>query len=92
MILLAHYLRRSFGLMKMDSGALVYYLFGCTIGKHYFDVFTKLSTGKQREVSIIICLLCVVLETLEIYNILSLPLTVRLVYACLHSVWRSGTS
>ena len=80
MILLAHYLQRSFGLMKLDSRAFVYYLFGCTIGKYYFNIFTKMSTRRQREVSIIIFLICVVLQMLEIYDVLSLPLAVRLVY------------
>ena len=63
--------------VKMDANAVVFYMIGCMIGKYYFDAFSAPSSKKGRIIGGVVCLACMALQMLNIYNVFHLPSAAR---------------
>ena len=62
-----------FDVIRIDESYLVFYAFGCMIGKHYFPVFTKRAERPVRAVSVLACAVCMTLQMLHKCGVIVLP-------------------
>lgn len=67
---------RAFDVIRIDESYLVFYAFGCMIGKHYFHIFTERANGSVRAVSAVACIACMTLQMLHKCGVLILPAVV----------------
>lgn len=62
--------------LGINTNFTVFYIVGCFIGKHYLSLATKPSTKPLRITSLITTICLLIIKTLSVYNIISLPSTI----------------
>ena len=62
--------------LGVDSNFTVFYIIGCFAGKHLLSLVTKPSTKSIRLTSLVLTIFLLVIKTLSVYNIISLPVIV----------------
>lgn len=62
--------------LGVDSNFTVFYIIGCFAGKHFLPLVTKPSTKSLRLASLVFTIVLLIIKTLSVYNVISLPLIV----------------
>lgn len=72
-----------------EPESIIYYLFGCFIGKHYFNIFTKPSKIKMRVLSTILFTLITIYKVLVAYKLIELLKSIDIIITILYclSFW-----
>lgn len=90
-LLLPYYATPVFSAVRMNAGSVIFYYVGCYIGKYRFSSFAQRATKKECVIGVMLCLLCIILQMLNIYTIISMPIVtsqIMLIVFCL-AFWKA---